>query len=243
MTPSDPGTPSNQPQQPAFVSLPYTPVEPEECLQRARRVYEQLEQRRSVRHFSDRPVPREVIEYLIRAAATAPSGAHKQPWTFVAISDPQLKAGIRRAAEAEERKNYEQRLTTEWLAALEPLGVDWHKPFLETAPWLVAVFQQTTELLASGERRKNYYVGESVGIAVGLFLAALHQAGLVALTYTPSPMKFLSDILKHPLNEKPFLIIPVGYPAEDCRVPDLQRKTLEEVAVFLEPPSLRRSLP
>ncbi|MBA7616505.1 MAG: nitroreductase family protein [Calditrichaeota bacterium] len=234
MTPPDPDASLNQPQQPAFVPLRYTPVEPEECLARARRVYKQMDRRRSVRHFSDRPVPREVIEYLIRTAATAPSGAHKQPWTFAAVSDPNLKAEIRRAAEAEERKNYERRLTPEWLAALEPLGVDWYKLYLEVAPWLVVVFQQTTELLASGERRKNYYAPESVGIAVGLFLAALHQAGLAALTYTPSPMRFLSDILKRPPNEKPFLIIPVGYPAEDCRVPDLQRKPLEEVAVFLE---------
>ncbi len=180
------------------------------------------------------PPPREVIEYLIRTAATAPSGAHKQPWTFVAVSDPNLKAEIRRAAEAEERKNYERRLTPEWLAALEPLGVDWHKPYLETAPWLVVVFRQTVELLESGERRKNYYVTESVGIAIGMFLAAVHQAGLAALTYTPSPMRFLSEILKRPPNEKPFLLIPVGYPAADCRVPDLQRKSLAEVAVFLE---------
>ncbi len=234
MTPPDPDTPSHQPQQPTFVSLPYTPVEPEECLQRARRVYEQLDQRRSVRDFSDRPVPREVIEYLVRTAATAPSGAHRQPWTFVAVSDPDLKTEIRRAAEEQERRSYEQRMTSEWLAALEPLGVDWHKPFLEIAPWLVVVFQQNLELLESGERRKNYFVTRSVGIAVGLFLAAVHQAGLAALPYTPSPMRFLSEILKRPPNEKPFLLIPVGYPAEDCRVPDLQRKTLDEVAVFLE---------
>ncbi|UCH62168.1 MAG: nitroreductase family protein [Fidelibacterota bacterium] len=234
MTTPDADTSLNQPQQPVLVPLRYTPVEPQECLARARRAYEQLEQRRSVRHFSDRPVPREVIEYLIRTATTAPSGAHKQPWTFVAVSDPALKTEIRQAAEAEERKNYEQRLTPEWLDALQPLGVDWHKPFLEIAPWLVVVFKQTVELLGSGERRKNYYVSESVGIAVGLFLAAMHQAGLVALTYTPSPMKFLSEILKRPPNDKPVMIIPVGYPAGDCRVPDLQRKRLEEVAVFLE---------
>lgn len=228
-----------QPQQPAFVPLRYTPVEPEECLQRARRLYGQMDQRRSVRHFSDRPVSREVIEYLIRTAATAPSGAHKQPWTFVAVSDPDLKAEIRRAAEEQERRSYEHRMAPEWLEALEPLGVDWHKPFLETAPWLVLVFKQTVELLESGERRKNYYVAESVGIAMGMFLSAVHQAGLAALTYTPSPMKFLSEILKRPPNEKATLIIPIGYPAEGCRVPDLRRKTLEEVAVFLEPLSRR----
>ena len=234
MTSSDADSQPRQPPQPAFVPLPYTPVEPEECLARAKRVYEQMEQRRSVRHFSDRPVSREVIEYLIRTAATAPSGAHKQPWTFVAISDSNLKAEIRRAAEEQERRSYERRMPRDWLEALEPLGVDWHKPYLETAPWLVVVFKQTVELLESGERRKNYYVAESVGIAVGMFLAAVHQAGLAALTYTPSPMKFLSDILKRPPNEKPFLIIPVGYPAEGCQVPDLKRKELDEVAVFLE---------
>ena len=233
MTPPESDTPSHQPQQPVFTPLRYTPVEPEECLQRAKRVYEQLDQRRSVRDFSDRPVPREVIEYLVRTAATAPSGAHRQPWTFVAVSDPDLKTEIRRAAEEQERRSYEQRMTSEWLAALEPLGVDWHKPFLEIAPWLVVVFQQNLELLESGERRKNYFVTRSVGIAVGLFLAAVHQAGLVALTYTPSPMKFLSEILHRPPNEKPFLLIPVGYPAEDCRVPDIQRKSLDEVAAFL----------
>ena len=236
MTSPDPEKPSRQPQQPASVPLRYTPVEPEKCLARAQRVYEQMDRRRSVRHFSNRSISREVIEYLIRTAATAPSGAHKQPWTFVAVSDPNLKAEIRRAAEEQERRSYEQRMTSEWLAALEPLGVDWHKPFLEVAPWLVAVFQQNVELLESGKRRKNYYVTESVGIAMGMFLAAIHQAGLVALTYTPSPMQFLSEILQRPPNEKPSMLIPIGYPAEDCRVPDLQRKTLEEVAVFLESP-------
>jgi len=239
MTSPDPEKPSRQPQQPAFVPLRYTPVEPEACLERARRLHEQMDRRRSVRHFSDRPVSREVIEYLIRTANTAPSGAHKQPWTFVAVSDPNLKAEIRRAAEEQERRSYERRMPQGWLEALKLLGVDWHKPYLETAPWLVVVFRQTVELLASGERRKNYYVTESVGIAVGMFLAAIHQAGLAALTYTPSPMKFLSEILKRPPNEKPFLLIPVGYPAEDCRVTDLRRKTLDEVAVFLDPPSRR----
>jgi len=234
MTSSDADSQPDQPQQPEFIPLRYTPVEPEECLQRARRLYEQMARRRSVRHFSDRPVPREVIEYLIRTAATAPSGAHKQPWTFVAVSDPQLKAEIRQAAEEQERRSYDRRMPRGWLEALEPLGVDWHKPFLETAPWLVVVFRHPVELLESGERRKNYYVTESVGIAVGMFLAAVHQAGLAALTYTPSPMKFLSEILHRPPNEKATMLIPVGYPAQDCRVPDLKRKTQEEMAVFLE---------
>ena len=216
-----------------FIPLAYTPVEPEVCLERSKRLFARMERRRSVRHFSDRPVPRQVMENLIRTASTAPSGANKQPWTFVTVSDQGLKAKIRRAAEQEERRNYEQRMPSDWLEALEPFGTDWRKPFLEIAPWLVVVFQQNVEVLPSGETRKNYYVMESVGIAVGMFLAAVHQVGLVALTHTPSPMKFLSKILQRPANEKPFVLIPVGYPTEDCQVPDLDRKGLEEVAVFL----------
>ncbi len=233
MTPSS--IKKNQFKQPApgFVPLHHTPLEPEECLARARRLYEQMQQRRSVRHFSDQPVSREVIEYLIRTAATAPSGAGKQPWTFVAVSDPDLKARIRQAAEQEERRNYERRMPQVWLEDLEPLGVNWQKPFLEIAPWLIAVFQRTVDLSDSGERRKNYFVTRSVSIAVGMFLAAVHQVGLTALAYTPIPMNFLSKILERPSHEKPALIIPVGFPAPDCQVPDLQRKPLDEVAVFL----------
>ncbi len=217
-----------------FIPLTYTPVTPEECLQRSAQLFEELNRRRSVRQFSDRPVTRGVIENLIRIASTAPSGAHKQPWTFVAVNAPKIKGDIRRAAEAEERRNYEERMSHEWLEALEPFATDWHKPFLEIAPWLVVIFQQTMERLPSGEKRKNYYVTESVGIAAGLFLSAVHQAGLVALTHTPSPMGFLSEILHRPPNEKPFLLIPVGYPAEGCEVPNLKRKDLEKVAVFIE---------
>ncbi len=217
-----------------FIQLAYTPVTPEKCLRRSKQLYRRMDQRRSVRQFSDRPVARGVIEHLIRAASSAPSGAHKQPWTFVAVSDPKIKAKIRRAAEAEERENYERRMPQEWLEALEPFGTDWRKPFLEIAPWLVVIFQQTVEVLPSGQQRKNYYVTESVGIAAGMFLSAVHEVGLVALTHTPSPMGFLSEILDRPPNEKPFLLIPVGYPAEGCEVPDLKRKNLEEVAVFLE---------
>ncbi len=217
-----------------FIPLAYTPVTPEECLRRSEELYRRMDQRRSVRQFSDRPVTRGVMENLIRAASTAPSGAHKQPWTFVAVSDPKLKAEIRRAAEAEERENYERRMPQEWLEALEPFATDWHKPFLEITPWLVVMFQQTVEMLPSGEQRKNYYVTESVGIAAGMFLSAVHEVGLAALTHTPSPMRFLAEILHRPPNEKPFLLMPVGYPTEGCEVPDLKRKGLEEVAVFVE---------
>jgi nitroreductase len=217
-----------------LISLVFTPLEPAESLSQARQYYEHMEQRRSVRHFSDRPVSREIIEYLIQTASTAPSGAHKQPWTFIAISDTSMKTQIRQAAEKEERRNYERRMPSEWKQSLKPLGTDWRKSYLEVAPWLVAIFQHNYELSDAGVKRKNYYVTESVGIAVGLFLTAVHQVGLVALTHTPSPMKFLSDILKRPPNEKPFVLIPVGYPNEACQVPDLKRKGLDEVAIFYE---------
>lgn len=217
-----------------LIPLSFTPLEPAESLLQARQFYEHMERRRSVRYFSDHPVSREIIECLIKTASTAPSGAHKQPWRFVAISNARIKALIRQAAEKEERRNYERRMPSEWLQSLKSLGTDWRKPYLEIAPWLVVVFQQNYELSDSGVKHKNYYVTESVGIAVGLFLTAVHQVGLVALTHTPSPMKFLSDILKRPPNEKPFVLIPVGYPAKACRVPDLKRKGLNEVAIFYE---------
>ncbi len=226
--------PLDDDQRSGFVPLKYTPVEPVECLGRSRRFYDEMDRRRSVRHFSDRPVPREVMENLIRAASSAPSGAHRQPWTFVAISNPRLKSEIRRAAEGEERENYEHRMSPEWLEALRPLETGWRKPYLEIAPWLVVVLQHTYQLLESGERGKNYYVTESVGIAVGFFITAVHQSGLVCLTHTPSPMGFLTRILGRPANEKPFALLPVGYPAQDCMVPDLERKSLAEVAVFKE---------
>ena len=226
--------PVNSDRRTGFVTLKYAPAEPSECLKRAGRFYSQMDRRRSVRHFSDRSVPQEVIANLIRAASTAPSGAHRQPWSFVAISDPQLKGKIRRAIEAVERENYERRMPPEWLQALEPLGTEWRKPYLEMAPWLVVVFQHSYQLLESGERRKNYYVTESVGIAVGLFITGVHQTGLVCLPHTPSPMGCLAEILERPPNEKPFVLIPVGYPEDDCQVPDLRRKSLAEIAVFRE---------
>ena len=190
--------------------------------------------RRSVRFFSDEPVPRDLVESAIRTASSAPSGAHRQPWTFVAVSDREIQRRIREAAEAEERQGYEGgRMPEEWLEALEPLGTDWHKPFLEIAPWLVVVFAERHGFHPDGRLRKNYYVKESVGIACGLFIAALHEMGLATLTHTPSPMAFLSRILDRPDNETPYILFPVGYPAPDCSVPDLRRKGLDEMAVFL----------
>jgi len=188
-----------------------------------------MDARRSVRDFSDRPVPRPLIEAAIRTAGTAPSGAHQQPWQFVAVDDPDLKREIREAAEAEEKENYERRMSDEWLAALQSLGTDWQKPFLETAPWLVVCFAESYGVDAEGEKTKHYYVQESVGIACGLFIAAIHNMGLATLTHTPSPMRFLREILGRPDNERPYILFPVGYPAEDATVPDLQRKPLDAI--------------
>lgn len=203
---------------------------------RAEAFRQQMQARRSVREFSSEAVPRALIEAAIGTAATAPSGAHRQPWRFVAVADPRLKSEIRIAAEAEERASYEERMSQEWLAALEPLGTDWRKPFLETAPWLVVVFAELYEQLADGTKVKNYYVKESVGIACGLLIAALHAMGLATLTHTPSPMAFLNRILGRPGNEKPYILFPVGYPAAGCRVPALGRKPLEAVSVWFDGP-------
>ena len=210
------------------------PIPADEGLRRGLELYEELEERRSVRFFSDAPVPRTLIETAIRAASTAPSGAHQQPWTFVAISDPRIKRQIREAAEAEERKSYEGRMSEEWLEALRPLGTDWEKPYLEIVPWIVVVFAQSYGLNADGSRRKHYYVKESVGIATGMFIAALHHMGLATLTHTPSPMGFLAEILGRPENEKAFILFPIGYPAQDCLVPDLARKALDDVTEWHE---------
>ncbi len=216
-----------------FVPYRGQPFSEAERLQRARSFYEYMNLRRSVRDFSDRPVPRELIAHLIMTAATAPSGAHKQPWTFCVVSDPAIKRQIREAAEKEEYENYHGRMSEEWLRDLAPLGTDWRKPFLEIAPYLIVVFKRVYDWV-DGRKRKNYYVNESVGLATGFLLAAIHHAGLAALTHTPSPMNFLQKILKRPDNERPFLLIPVGYPAEDARVPDLQRKSAEEVIAWYE---------
>lgn len=206
----------------------------EEMRRRARAFHDAMERRRSVRDFAAVPVPRDLVELAIRTASSAPSGAHRQPWRFVAVSDPEVKRRIRIAAEAEEKRSYEGRMSEEWLAALEPLGTDWRKPFLETVPWIVVVFAELWEQRPDGSKIRNYYVKESVGLACGLFLAALHTMGLATLTHTPSPMAFLNRILGRPENEKPFILFPVGYPATGCRVPDLRRKPLEAVSSWLE---------
>jgi nitroreductase len=204
-----------------------------EMLSRSKAYYLWMDQRRTVRDISDRPVPKQVIEQLVLTASSAPSGAHKQPWTFCLVSNPEIKAKIRAAAEEEEYKSYHGRMSEEWLDDLKAIGTDWHKPFLENAPWLIVVFKKIYDL-QTGEKRNNYYVNESVGLACGFLLSAIHQVGLVALTHTPSPMNFLAEVLDRPDNERPFLLIPVGYPDNNIYVPDLKRKSLDEIAVFYE---------
>ena len=219
---------------PTFIPLAqYREYPVDEMQRRAAAFYAEMNRRRTVRDFADRPVPRDVIENCLRAANTAPSGANKQPWHFVVVSDPAVKRQIREAAEAEEREFYARRATAEWLDDLAALGTGWQKPFLETAPYLIAIFAQSTSRGPDGEKRKNYYVSESVGLATGLLIAAIHHAGLVSLTHTPSPMHFLSTILGRPDNERPFLLLVVGYPAADARVPDIQRKPLDAIATFV----------
>lgn len=221
---------------PQYPFIPYAPLRrsEEEMAARARGFCQLMAGRRSVRSFASDPVPRELIESAIETASTAPSGAHRQPWKFVAVSDPDIKRQIRIAAEEEERQSYEGgRMPEEWLEALAPLGTNWHKPFLETVPWIVVIFEELYGLNPDCTTRKNYYVKESVGIACGMFLTALHYMGLSALTHTPSPMTFLSKILGRPENERAYAMIPIGYPAKDAQVPDLRRKTLEEVAVWV----------
>ena len=198
---------------------------------RSRAFAAEMQRRRTTRHFSDRSVPRSVIEACLEAAGTAPSGAHLQPWHFVVVTDPTLKRSIRVAAEEAEQEFYAT-APAEWLAALAPLGTDAHKPYLEMAPYLIAVFAERYGLTPAGERRANYYVNESVGIATGFLLAALHHAGLVALTHTPNPMNFLSELLDRPANERPIMLVVTGYPADDAKVPRLRRKPLGEIATF-----------
>jgi len=219
--------------EPGFVPFTLPDLSEDERQARGRAWFEELDRRRSVRDFSDAPVSRTCIEWAIRAASTAPSGAHRQPWTFVAVSADETKKRIREAAEREEHSFYEGgRAPDEWLDALRPIGTHWQKPFLETVPWIVVVFEQLSGYDETGRRQRNYYTKESVGIACGLFVAALHRMGLVTLTHTPSPMGFLREILGRPSNERPFILFPVGRPADDCRVPDLRRKELDEVAIF-----------
>jgi nitroreductase len=215
-----------------FVKYEFVRMTEDEMRRRADGFFELLDKRRSVRSFSAEPVPRHLVETAILTASTAPSGAHRQPWTFVVVGDPRIKARIRQAAEAEERENYEGgRLPESWRKALEPLGTDSNKPYLDTVPWLVVLFEQRYSITSDGETQKNYYVKESVGIAAGMFVAALHNMGLATLTHTPSPMAFLSRILERPENERPFAVFPIGYPAVDCIVPGLVRKDLSEVLV------------
>ncbi len=204
-----------------------------EMQRRAEAFYAEIRRRRSVRAFSDRPVPRAIIETCIAAAGTAPNGANLQPWHFVAVSDPTVKQQIRVAAEEEERAFYQGRAPQDWLETLAPLGTDEHKPFLEIAPWLIAIFAQPYGLAADGRKVKHYYVTESVGIATGFLIAALHHAGLATLTHTPSPMGFLNAILGRPEHERPFLLLVVGYPADDVHVPAITKKTLDEIATFV----------
>jgi iodotyrosine deiodinase len=205
-----------------------------ELIERSKAYYEWLNNRRSIRMFSDQNVPKSVIENLILAAGTAPSGAHKQPWTFCAIANPEMKSKIRVAAEAEEKESYEHRMSERWKKDLEPLGTDMHKPFLETAPWLIVAFKKVYEFDDEGNKHNNYYVNESVGIACGLLISAIHHAGLVTLTHTPSPMNFLATLLDRPSYEKAFILFPVGYPADEVFVPNIQRKTLAEISRFYE---------
>lgn len=219
--------------EPRFLPLDFARRDEREMFERAHDFRSELARRRSVREFASDPVPRELIETAILTAASAPSGAHRQPWKFVAVSDPGIQRQIREGAEAEERESYESRMSDEWLEALRPLGTDWQKPFLETVPWIVVVFAEIWEEAESGKIR-NYYVKESVGIACGLFIAALHHMGLATLTHTPSPMAFLNRILERPANEKPYILFPIGYPAAGATVPDLERKRLDQVAVWKE---------
>jgi nitroreductase len=206
----------------------------EEMRQRAQDFYADVDRRRTVRDFSDKPVPRDIIETALLAANTAPSGANLQPWHFVVVSGAETKKKIREAAEVEEREFYEHRASEEWLEALAPLGTDSNKPFLETAPYLIAVFLQKFGQLPDGRKVKHYYPVESTGLATGILITALHQAGLATLTHTPSPMKFLNEILERPKNERPFLLLVAGYPADDARVPDVKRKSLEDYTSFID---------
>ncbi|MFT5169309.1 MAG: iodotyrosine deiodinase [Saprospiraceae bacterium] len=206
----------------------------EEMINRSISYYHWLDKRRSVREFSDKPVPKAIIENLIMSASTAPSGAHKQPWTFCAISNPKLKSKVREAAEAEEKLGYESRMSERWKKDLAHLGTDMHKPFIETAPWIIVVFKRIYELEEDGTKHNNYYVNESVGIACGMLISAIHNTGLVTLTHTPSPMNFLAKVLDRPSNERAYILLPIGYAKEPAFVPKLDRKKIKEISCFFE---------
>ena len=221
-------------EEPGFIQLEFEELPADEMLSRARDFYKQMDERRTTRHFSNREVPRELIELAIKTASTAPSGAHLQPWTFVAISNPEVKTQIREAAEAEERKTYSKRMPEAWAEVLRPLGTDHVKEHLSDAPWIVVVFRQSKRQRDSGEWGPTYYAQESCGIAAGLFIAAIHNMGLTTLTHTPSPMGFLRDILNRPEHEHAMLVMPVGYPDEGAKVPNLGRKSLDNISEFFE---------
>lgn len=218
---------------PGFEPLDFQQMDEAEGRGRVRHFLAEMRRRRTVRDFSSRAVPRTIIEDAVMTAASAPSGANQQPWTFVCICDSAVKAKIRVAAEEEERSFYEGRAGEEWLSALAPLGTGWQKPFLETAPWLIACFGQRYGVAPDGKHIKHYYVPESVGIAMGFLIASLHQAGLATLTHTPSPMGFLNEICGRPVHEKAYVLLVAGYPAENCRVPKIAKKTLGEVSVWI----------
>ena len=214
-----------------FIPYHIEALSDDEMLVRSSDFYKQMNERRTIRHFSDKAVDIKVIENIIRTAGTAPSGAHKQPWVFCVLSEPVLRKKIRKLAEEEEYRNYHGRMSEEWLEDLQPFDTDWNKPFIEEAAFVIVVFKQAFDLDDEGGKKNNYYVNESVGIATGFLLAAIHNAGLCALTHTPSPMNFLAKALGRPKNERPFLLIPVGHPAKNCTVPDLERKGLNEVMI------------
>ncbi len=217
-----------------FVPLEWSELPEDEMKHRARDLFEQMDGRRTTRHFSSREVPKELIEEAIRCGSTAPSGAHLQPWTFVAVSNPEIKAKMRDAAELEERKTYSERMPEAWQEVLEPLGTDAVKEHMSDAPWLVVLFRQSKRMRSNGEMGPTYYSTESCGIAAGMFIHAIHNMGLVTLTHTPSPMGFLRDILQRPEHEHAMLVMPVGYPADNAMVPDISRKSLEDISIFLE---------
>ena len=217
-----------------FISLQTQKLTEKEVIERSTNYYKQISSRRSVRDFSDKEVSKEVIENILKTAGSAPSGANKQPWTFCVVSNVKLKSEIRRLSEIEEYENYNGRMADSWKEDLEHLGTNHIKEFLEVAPYLIVVFKKTYDLDEEGGKSQNYYVNESVGIACGFLISAIHQAGLVTLTHTPSPMKFLQEALGRPKNEKAYLLLPIGYPAADCKVPDIQKKTLEEISCWFK---------
>ncbi|RCH76643.1 MAG: nitroreductase family protein [Candidatus Poseidoniales archaeon] len=221
-------------EEPGFITLEFVELLSDEMSSRADKFYEMMDKRRTTRHFSDRDVPRKLIERAIQTAGTSPSGAHLQPWTFVAVSSPEIKMSIREAAEREEMKTYSERMPESWAEVLRPLGTDHIKEHLTEAPWVVILFRQSKRIRENGEWAPTYYSQESCGIAAGLFISAVHNMGLVTLTHTPSPMGFLRDILQRPDHEHAMLVLPVGFPAENASIPNISRKTLEEISEFFE---------